>query len=558
MSQVIVFINPVVAVQSSSLTLIFAFFPVFSLPVLAASSLNIIDLTDTATVSGNNWTYDSGSKVFTINDGVDVTVSGSVSDGTRIVVNGTAIITLDGVSISATGQSPLLLNSGASLTLILADGSTNTLTASADWARIQVPAGTILTIRGTSGDGSLTVTGGANAAGIGGAKNISAGTITIYGGSGTIIINGGDVTAKGGVWSAGIGSGSTGMASGDVDRILIYGENTKLVAQNGGYGAQDIGIAGTGGGGIDGEAGSVFVALTPANLTLSDSPSPEPNSVAFSANPASGDTITATLPAPFSTTIGILSSPGVASKNLSVITTSTTESISFVLAGYLNSPISKTGSELMQSGATVPFSISDATLSDLVLSQGTLSTTFAGSTYTYATSVVNSVSSLTVSPMATDANATVMVNGMAVASGAASDPINLSTGDNTVTITVTAQDGTTMQTYTVTVTRAQASGGGRSSTIYYTITASAGNGGSISSSGNASVAYGKDKTYTITAEEGYEIEDLLVDGVSVGAVATYTFENVKKAIPKFTISVFTTITHLKHIVIWKAAWLILH
>jgi uncharacterized repeat protein (TIGR02543 family) len=70
---------------------------------------------------------------------------------------------------------------------------------------------------------------------------------------------------------------------------------------------------------------------------------------------------------------------------------------------------------------------------------------------------------------------------------------------------------------------------GDSDITYYTILASAGEGGSISPSGSVSVAYGVSKTYSITADEGYEIEDILVDGVSVGAVDTYTFENVKTA-----------------------------
>jgi hypothetical protein len=60
----------------------------------------------------------------------------------------------------------------------------------------------------------------------------------------------------------------------------------------------------------------------------------------------------------------------------------------------------------------------------------------------------------------------------------------------------------------------------------YTITASAGPGGTISPSGVASVAYGADKTFTITPNTGYHIVDVKVDGVSVGAVSTYTFTNV--------------------------------
>lgn len=61
---------------------------------------------------------------------------------------------------------------------------------------------------------------------------------------------------------------------------------------------------------------------------------------------------------------------------------------------------------------------------------------------------------------------------------------------------------------------------GDSGITYYTILASAGEGGSISPSGSVPIAYGGSKTFSITADEEYEIEDILVDGVSVGAVDT--------------------------------------
>lgn len=61
-----------------------------------------------------------------------------------------------------------------------------------------------------------------------------------------------------------------------------------------------------------------------------------------------------------------------------------------------------------------------------------------------------------------------------------------------------------------------------------TVTASAGEGGSITPSGSVSVVYGGSKDFTITPDEGYEISDVLVDGESVGAVSTYTFEKVSK------------------------------
>ena len=60
----------------------------------------------------------------------------------------------------------------------------------------------------------------------------------------------------------------------------------------------------------------------------------------------------------------------------------------------------------------------------------------------------------------------------------------------------------------------------------YTITATAGANGTISPSGEVSVAEGEDKTFTITANSGYHIKDVKVNGASVGAVATYTFNDV--------------------------------
>ena len=63
---------------------------------------------------------------------------------------------------------------------------------------------------------------------------------------------------------------------------------------------------------------------------------------------------------------------------------------------------------------------------------------------------------------------------------------------------------------------------------YYIISATAGEGGSISPSGNISVREGLDKTFAITPNNGYIISDVRVDGVSVGAVASYTFKDVRE------------------------------
>ena len=63
---------------------------------------------------------------------------------------------------------------------------------------------------------------------------------------------------------------------------------------------------------------------------------------------------------------------------------------------------------------------------------------------------------------------------------------------------------------------------------YYTIKATAGAGGSISPSGNVSVREGRDQTFTITPDKGYTAANVKIDGKSIGAVKSYTFENVRR------------------------------
>ena len=71
------------------------------------------------------------------------------------------------------------------------------------------------------------------------------------------------------------------------------------------------------------------------------------------------------------------------------------------------------------------------------------------------------------------------------------------------------------------------SGGGGSSVTKYEIKVTAGKGGKISPE-TIKVEKGDNKKFTITANEGYEIEDVLVDGKSVGVVESYKFEKVKE------------------------------
>ena len=65
--------------------------------------------------------------------------------------------------------------------------------------------------------------------------------------------------------------------------------------------------------------------------------------------------------------------------------------------------------------------------------------------------------------------------------------------------------------------------------VKHTITATAGANGSISPSGKVEVVEGADQAFSITANEGYEIESLKVDGAAVSTATSYTFTNVRAA-----------------------------
>ena len=119
-----------------------------------------------------------------------------------IVILEGATVTLGGVNIASPYNNPISCSGNA--TIILAEGTENTLTAPSDRAGILIgPTGSTLTIDGT---GTLIVQGGESGAGIGTDANI--------GRTSDIIILGGNITATGGTNAAGIGAG--GQSCGDI------------------------------------------------------------------------------------------------------------------------------------------------------------------------------------------------------------------------------------------------------------------------------------------------------------------------------------------------------
>ena len=121
----------------------------------------------------------------------------------------------------------------------------------------------------------------------------------------------------------------------------------------------------------------------------------------------------------------------------------------------------------------------------------------------------------------------VSINGQALSTGGSATVAIPNSGTTDIVVRIGAK------TYTLTILRNSGTGGnegsgGGSGYSYYTIKATAGAGGSISPSGNVSVREGRDQTFTITPDKGYAVSNVKIDGKSIGAVKSYTFENVSR------------------------------
>lgn len=99
------------------------------------------------------------------------------------------------------------------------------------------------------------------------------------------------------------------------------------------------------------------------------------------------------------------------------------------------------------------------------------------------------------------------------------------TGNGTVYYSVSANSNTALRTSASTIA-GQLFTVNQAGVETYTITASAGTGGTISPTGSVAVTAGGSHTYQISANSGYMISGVTVNGSSVGAVSSYTFSNV--------------------------------
>jgi uncharacterized repeat protein (TIGR01451 family) len=110
--------------------------------------------------------------------------------------------------------------------------------------------------------------------------------------------------------------------------------------------------------------------------------------------------------------------------------------------------------------------------------------------------------------------------------GASGDTSNPLVGTNSATYAPpTNVDGSF--SYWVRVSDAGTSVDSLAASIFvYSITATGGANGAISPSGMVAVTWGTDQTFTMLPDAGYGVLNVLVDGGSVGALASYTFLSV--------------------------------
>ena len=423
----------------------------------------------------------------------------------------------------------------------------------------------------TINGGTLTATGGYAAAGIGGGMGGAGGTVTIndgtiiaastannYGSSGAgiggglngdggaVTITGGTVIANHYDMGSGDGAGIGGGFGGDGGTVTITG-GTVIAGNHSGHGAGIGGGAGGSGGKVYISGGSVSAASIeyvkdigagnagPDNGTLQNSSSEQ-------------------IPV-YLTTVNLQDTTGAAVGDRSVSS----------LTASLNGSAYAYGAKDMQSdsdgklylylpentGTTAAQAVGNSYL-------GSVSTS-ADSAASSGTLTLSSISGVTPGGTGTPISGSLVISFMEEMDSSVTGTVSLnggaaltggvwSVGNTVYTIPYSGLSYSTAYTVAVSSFRSAAgitiasdnthgfvtmdepiSSGGGDGKAYYTITATAGTGGSISPTGKVSVTGGDDKTYTITPIEGYEIKDVLVDGVSVGAVGTYTFENIKKA-----------------------------
>ena len=199
-----------------------------------------------------------------------------------------------------------------------------------------------------------------------------------------------------------------------------------------------------------------------------------------------------------------------------------------------NGAITPAGAVAVASGANQTFSIATNScyqVADIIVdgvSQGAISSyTFNNVTATHNISATFSQLSYTITASA-GANGTITPNGATQVNCGTSQTFSIA-ANNCYQIADVVVDGVSqgaISSYTFNNVTATHSISVTFSQLSYSITASAGANGSITPNGATSVNCGANQTFSILANAGFVVQNVLVDGASQGAIATFTFTNV--------------------------------
>ena len=204
-------------------------------------------------------------------------------------------------------------------------------------------------------------------------------------------------------------------------------------------------------------------------------------------------------------------------------------------ASGTNGSISPAGAASVNYGAIQTYTITPATgyhVSDVLVdgvSAGAITSyTFTNVTATHTISASFAINTSTITAGVSTNGSISPAGAVSVNYGASKTyTITPATGYHVANVLVDGVSAGAVTSYTFTNVKASHTIAATIIIKSYSITPSGGTGGTISPSPDVSVTYGGTKTFTITPDTGYRISSVLVDGVAVGAVTTYTFTNVK-------------------------------
>jgi hypothetical protein len=214
----------------------------------------------------------------------------------------------------------------------------------------------------------------------------------------------------------------------------------------------------------------------------------------------------------------------------------TTTSYTITATAGSNGSISPPGTLMVNSGASQTFTITPAAnyhISDVTVDNAPVG---AVSSYTFttvsanhtisATFALNSMFTITAS---SGSNGSISPSGAVTVNSGASQTFTITPAANYQISNVQVDNASVGQVSSYTFTTVSANhtiAATFASISVYTISANVQGSGAISPSGTVSVASGNNKTFTMTAASHYWLQDVLVDGKSVGSVSSYTFDNV--------------------------------